>query len=500
MKKTVTILLMTLHAVLVFGQVGFTPTFFGDFYKRDLANPANATLIGTTQNQIGASDFGSDGILYAISGADNGLYSIDTSNANATFIAPVNPPGSEFWSGMACDPTDGTMYICSTDGNTGSLYTIDLAAGTTTLVGSINAADPGVVGIAFDNTGQMYGIMLVRKFYRIDKTTGEGTFVGNFDVAVSALPHHGLDFDPVSETMYMVSYNAFTFDNELWIVDPATGADSLVGSVGIWTGTLAVAPPMLLAADFTADTTALCEGGMVNYTDMSVGNPDAWLWTFEGGDPETSTEQNPVVSYATEGVFDVSLEIYAGSSSNSVQLSDFITVYTMPTPAISGDDTVCAYLTSNYSTIGNPGNSYEWSVEGGEIVNGSGTSQITVEWQMQGSGTVLVTESSDYCIASSEIFEVFIDPCVLVPKNKDHNKRLIPNPASSQIRIDISGLQAIAIKIIDSRGKIMSNTSVSNSSLNQMKVDISQFPDGIYFLQLTSANGNFYSWKFIKTK
>lgn len=64
----------------------------------------------------------------------------------------------------------------------------------------------------------------------------------------------------------------------------------------------------------------------VTFTDNSSGQPTSWAWTFEGGTPETSTEQNPVVVYETIGVFDVTLEVSDGVSSQSITKEDLITV------------------------------------------------------------------------------------------------------------------------------------------------------------------------------
>jgi len=64
----------------------------------------------------------------------------------------------------------------------------------------------------------------------------------------------------------------------------------------------------------------------VTFTDNSTGQPTSWEWIFEGGTPETSTEQNPVVTYETIGVFDVTLTVSDGTSSQSVTKVDLITV------------------------------------------------------------------------------------------------------------------------------------------------------------------------------
>ncbi|REE02069.1 CUB domain-containing protein [Marinoscillum furvescens] len=64
-----------------------------------------------------------------------------------------------------------------------------------------------------------------------------------------------------------------------------------------------------LTASFTASSTSVFSGDQVTFTDMSTGSPTSWSWTFEGGTPETSSEQNPVVTYQDPGQFDVTLQV-----------------------------------------------------------------------------------------------------------------------------------------------------------------------------------------------
>lgn len=68
------------------------------------------------------------------------------------------------------------------------------------------------------------------------------------------------------------------------------------------------------------------QGQVANFTDLSEGNPTSWLWTFEGGEPATSTEQNPVVKYNTTGTFDVTLSVSNGTENNAVTRTGFVTV------------------------------------------------------------------------------------------------------------------------------------------------------------------------------
>ncbi len=81
-----------------------------------------------------------------------------------------------------------------------------------------------------------------------------------------------------------------------------------------------------LNARISAKTpTSVGVGGEVEYEDLSTGNPTSWLWTFEGGTPATSTEQNPTVKYETEGIYDVTLKVTTSASAEKTE-TDYVRV------------------------------------------------------------------------------------------------------------------------------------------------------------------------------
>ncbi len=65
----------------------------------------------------------------------------------------------------------------------------------------------------------------------------------------------------------------------------------------------------VLAVKFTASSLFGVAGEAIQFTDQSSGNPVAREWSFVGGTPTNSTEQNPIVSYSAEGQYDISLRI-----------------------------------------------------------------------------------------------------------------------------------------------------------------------------------------------
>lgn len=82
-------------------------------------------------------------------------------------------------------------------------------------------------------------------------------------------------------------------------------------TVGIVTLSLvhACGPSEPVIANFIADTTCIKSGDSLQFTDLSTGDPDSWLWTFEGAENELSELQNPKVYYPEEGMYSVSLSV-----------------------------------------------------------------------------------------------------------------------------------------------------------------------------------------------
>ena len=68
-------------------------------------------------------------------------------------------------------------------------------------------------------------------------------------------------------------------------------------------------PPDLLDVRIEASSAVIQPNEMVHFSDLSTGNPVGWNWSFPGGTPSESADQNPVVSYASAGTYSVTLTI-----------------------------------------------------------------------------------------------------------------------------------------------------------------------------------------------
>ncbi len=82
-----------------------------------------------------------------------------------------------------------------------------------------------------------------------------------------------------------------------------------------------VEPP---TGDFLVSQEDINENIKITFTDLSSNNPKKWNWTFEGGIPEKSTEQNPTVLYTQPGVYDVTLEVSNDGGSDWIFKTDYV--------------------------------------------------------------------------------------------------------------------------------------------------------------------------------
>jgi len=122
-------------------------------------------------------------------------------------------------------------------------------------------------------------------------------------------------------------------------------------------------PPF--SANFEADATTTCAGSTVDFTDLSFGPITDWNWTFEGGTPSTSSDQNPTVTYNTPGVYDVELTITSSFGTDTEVEMDYITVLETPGQATTplGETALCSGFDYIYSTDEvSYATDYEWEI------------------------------------------------------------------------------------------------------------------------------------------
>ncbi len=151
-------------------------------------------------------------------------------------------------------------------------------------------------------------------------------------------------------------------------------------------------------ANFTSNITSGSSPLTVNFTDLSTNNPTSWQWSFPGGNPSSSTQQNPTVVYNNPGTYNVTLTTSNSAGSDTQQTNNYITVTeNVQIPNANFTSNVTSGngpLTVSFTDLStNNPTSWQWSFPGG---NPSSSTQQnpTVVYNNPGTYNVTLTTSN----------------------------------------------------------------------------------------------------------
>ncbi|NQU55172.1 MAG: PKD domain-containing protein [Bacteroidetes bacterium] len=360
------------HAMVL---VGYKVVKEGDvFYYRDLelqrywktveaGYPLIGKIVWVFKNSWGPY-FGDEGYIYVETPLNNIRYTyalktpVISLKSNYEVICEDNDGDGYFWWGLGEKPA-----TC-----TGS----DLPDG--------NDADPTLGPLdEYGNCTLLFALpALPVANFSADKTVvNEGETVSFTDLSNNNPVSWSWVFEggnPTSSTLKnpSVTYNASNNYKVSLTVSNAAGSNTKIIDNFIQ---VEVPTPVYITpvANFSADKTVVNEGETLSFTDLSSNNPTSWSWVFEGGNPATSTAQNPSVSYSSSGSNKVTLTATNASGSdtkivdNYIQVEVLAPVYITPVANFSADKTVItegeAVSFADIST--NDPVAWLWSFEGG---------------------------------------------------------------------------------------------------------------------------------------
>jgi PKD repeat protein len=291
-----------------------------------------------------------------------------------------------------------------------------------------------------------------------------------------------------------------------------------------------------------------CAGSTVHFQNESLGYPSSFSWTFTGGNPTTSSLENPSVVYAEPGLYTVSLTVSNDFGSDTVSITNFIQVLELPTVSIStNNDSICGgnsaqllasgatyYYWNNgpamSSTLGDsvnvsPQNNATYTVNGVSNAGctASASQQIFVvtqpapptividgvflvaspgiayEWYLNGvllpnetSQTLLPTQNGNYNVRvyiqenCSSISSIFnVNFAGSELLDGESSVFIFPNPANESVLI--KGVDGeCSIQIFNYMGQVVFDGKATEI------INTSAWGAGTYFLRLTDKKGKFY--------
>ena len=189
-----------------------------------------------------------------------------------------------------------------------------------------------------------------------------------------------------------------------------------------------------------------------------------------GGDPATSTEEEPIVTYDTPGTYDVTLTVTKGSEDSTIVSVDYMTVNAYPEePTITQeeDDLISSSETGN-----------QWYLEG-EIIPDA-TNQVYTPTQ-GGNYSVMVTENG--CGTISQ--EFYFSWVGIGEMYSQKELTVFPSPSKGSFTFNLStGTQeTVDMKIYNSMNSMVyEEEGIRINGQYQRTMNLGDLPNGMYFI------------------
>jgi len=235
----------------------------------------------------------------------------------------------------------------------------------------------------------------------------------------------------------------------------------------------------------------ICPGTCTNFNNLSV-NALSYLWSFPGATPSTSVDVNPTnICYNTPGVYSVSLIATNAAGSDTLSLTNYITVY--PYPAPQG-------ISQNGDTLfANPGAvSYQWYHNGILIPGATDYFYVAPEG---GDYNVVATDLNN-CEVEAAIFDVLAS-IGMEAGSGSMQLDVYPDPVTDKFIIQNSVFRrgmSLKISVYNLLGEKFYSTQgvrCEGTGCAQLTVDCRRFSPGIYWVEI-SSDGKTYRSKFLK--
>ncbi len=205
---------------------------------------------------------------------------------------------------------------------------------------------------------------------------------------------------------------------------------------------------------------------------------------------------NPSLNVSIPGTY--TLTMIASNASGTAQATQTINVADCtPVVSFSVPAATCANIENPITTtVALTGaTSYTWS-----NVPNSGVFQInapggnkTYSFSIPGTYTITL-KASNASGTNQAVQEVVVDPCVGLIENpsSSNNLDVFPNPTSSEFNVMLPNTkESYNVTLVNVLGTVVFETTTTKNSASKLNIEVSNQPNGIYFLNLQSKSGNY---------
>ncbi len=214
---------------------------------------------------------------------------------------------------------------------------------------------------------------------------------------------------------------------------------------------------------------------VVTFTDLSANDPISWEWDFDDG--TTSTEQNPVHTFALDGVYSVCLTA-TNTEGSDMACQDVVISNTPKIPVVDFSWSISGTTVSFTDLSTNDPDYWEWDFGDG----GSSTEQNPSHFYPAPSAyTVCLTAGN---VAGEDIVCKVLDFNSIHDINNAWDVLVFPNPASEQVIVSVAGYTGnpVLVTVTNAVGGIVRSAEITNNTA----LYTGDLPAGFYLLKITA--------------
>lgn len=245
---------------------------------------------------------------------------------------------------------------------------------------------------------------------------------------------------------------------------------------------------------FEAEDTTVAVGDSAIFTDLSLGDPQSWEWTFEGGDPAVSTQQDPPpVFYDAQGLYDVTLKVTNANGDSTMVRQDYISVDFPPLADFEASvNTIFEGEMVEFTDLSTGMvNTWEWMFEGGDPASSMLQDPGSILYSTAGLYDVALTVSNDYG-EDTYTREEYIDvlPVGIEEIAEKNAIRVFPNPNTGSFNIRKFQEDDVYLTIFNLVGEQVYEMQVTRETTI---LGMEGLGKGMYIIQVLDNNGSLIS-------
>ncbi len=253
-------------------------------------------------------------------------------------------------------------------------------------------------------------------------------------------------------------------------------------------------------AGIISGNTSVCQNNQnETYTVPLIANSTSYVWTLLNGNIDTTITNSITINYDTAS-FSGTIKV---KGANSCGLGNengvFVNVISLPiTPNIIGSSTPQPFGIELYSVSQQFGKTYKWSINNGNILNGTGTNFINVQWGNTGVGQLIINIADNNYLSCAVSCSLTVNiGNIGIEKIKENKVEIYPNPAKDNLIIELQKakkLQNTSVSIYNTQGQLVKHFVISQS---KTEIDIHDLSTGVYVVKVINDKETLLG-KFVK--